>query len=109
MVFKATFNNISAISWHTVLLMEETGFSGIQLNIQVKTRQLTLSATVPEEFKGEVTGLMGNFDGDKTNEYILPNGTIKFTYLLYPQMLCEFHQKCINRVFFLLFSLYFDF
>ena len=26
----------------------------------------------------------------------------KFTYLLYPQMLCEFHQNCINRVFFLL-------
>ena len=26
----------------------------------------------------------------------------KFTYLLYPQMLCEFHQKCISRVFFLL-------
>ena len=51
-------------------------FSGIQLNIQVKTRQLTLSATVPDEFKGDVTGLMGNFDGDKTNEYILPNGTI---------------------------------
>jgi len=33
----------------------------------------------------------------------------KFTYLLYPQMLCEFHQKCINRVFFLLFFLYFVF
>jgi hypothetical protein len=25
MVFKATFNNISAISWQSVLLMEETG------------------------------------------------------------------------------------
>ena len=25
MVFNATFNNISAISWQSVLLMEETG------------------------------------------------------------------------------------
>jgi len=25
MVFNATFNNISAISWHSVLLVEETG------------------------------------------------------------------------------------
>ncbi|CAG2254068.1 MUC4 [Mytilus edulis] len=50
--------------------------SGIQLNFQVKTRQLTLSASVPEDFKGQVQGLMGNFDGDKTNEFILPNGNV---------------------------------
>jgi hypothetical protein len=35
-----------------------------------------IGTTVPEELKGEVTGLMGNFDGNKTNEYILQNGTI---------------------------------
>jgi hypothetical protein len=28
MVFNATFNNISAISWRSVLLVEETGGSG---------------------------------------------------------------------------------
>ena len=28
MVFKATFNNISVISWLSVLLVEETGVSG---------------------------------------------------------------------------------
>ena len=28
MVFNATFNNISAISWGLVLLLEETGGSG---------------------------------------------------------------------------------
>ena len=28
MVFKATFNNISAISWGSVLLVEETGVPG---------------------------------------------------------------------------------
>jgi hypothetical protein len=28
MVFKATFNNISAISWRSVLLVEETGLPG---------------------------------------------------------------------------------
>ena len=28
MVFNATFNNISVISWRSVLLMEETGESG---------------------------------------------------------------------------------
>jgi hypothetical protein len=28
LVFKATFNNISVISWRSVLLMEETGVPG---------------------------------------------------------------------------------
>ena len=28
MVFNATFNNISAISWWSILLVEETGVSG---------------------------------------------------------------------------------
>jgi hypothetical protein len=28
MVFNATFNNISAISWQSVLLVEETGVHG---------------------------------------------------------------------------------
>jgi len=28
MVFNATFNNISAISWRLVLLVDETGVSG---------------------------------------------------------------------------------
>jgi hypothetical protein len=28
MVFNATFNNISAISWRTALLVEETGVPG---------------------------------------------------------------------------------
>jgi len=28
MVFKATFNNISVISWQSVLLVEETGVPG---------------------------------------------------------------------------------
>jgi len=29
MVFNATFNNISAISWRSVFLVEETGVSGV--------------------------------------------------------------------------------
>jgi hypothetical protein len=33
MVFKATFNNISVISWQSVLLVEETGVPGENLVI----------------------------------------------------------------------------
>jgi len=35
MVFNATFNNISAISWRSVLLLEETGVLGKNYHPQV--------------------------------------------------------------------------
>jgi hypothetical protein len=51
-------------------------YSEIEIKIQVKTRQLTLSTTISEQYKGQVQGLMGNFDGDPNNDFILPNGTV---------------------------------
>jgi hypothetical protein len=45
MVFNATFNNISAISWRSVLLVEETGVPGENHQAAVSHRQ-TLSHNV---------------------------------------------------------------
>lgn len=50
--------------------------SEIEIKIQVKTLQLALSTTIPEEYKGQVKGLMGDFDGDPDNDFILPDGTV---------------------------------
>jgi hypothetical protein len=36
MVFNATFNNLSAISWQSVLFMEETGVPGEYKHIRIK-------------------------------------------------------------------------
>ena len=36
MVFNATFNNLSAISWQSVLFMEETGVHGEYKHIRIK-------------------------------------------------------------------------
>ena len=38
-------------------------------------RFLTCESVVSEDYKGNVSGLMGNFDGDKDNDFILPDGT----------------------------------
>jgi hypothetical protein len=51
-------------------------YSEIEIKIQVKSRQLTMSTTISEQYKGQVQGLMGNFDGDPNNDFILPNGTV---------------------------------
>lgn len=33
---------------------------------------------VDERYNGKVVGLMGNFDGNSTNDFVLPNNTILF-------------------------------
>ena len=45
MVFNATFNNISVISWQSVLLVEETGIPG-ENHRPVASHRQTLSHTV---------------------------------------------------------------
>ena len=45
MVFNATFNNISVISWQSVLLVEETGIPE-ENNQPAATQRLTLSHKV---------------------------------------------------------------
>lgn len=32
--------------------------------------------TLPNQYKGLVRGLCGNFDGNKRNDFMLPNGTV---------------------------------
>jgi hypothetical protein len=47
MVFNATFNNISAISWRLVLLVEETGES--QSQVTDKLYRIIMYRVVPDE------------------------------------------------------------
>lgn len=36
-----------------------------------------MSTGIPEEdFKNQTTGLLGNFDGNRNNDFILPDGTV---------------------------------
>jgi hypothetical protein len=51
MVFNTTFNNISVISWQSVLLVEETGVSG-----ETTDPEKRLSFFSKFEFIGEVFG-----------------------------------------------------
>jgi carbamoylphosphate synthase small subunit len=53
MVFNTTFNNISVISWQSVLLVEETGGPGeneILLKVVLNTITLTLHACLFKEY-----------------------------------------------------------
>lgn len=37
---------------------------------------LTVGLAVPDRFKGSVSGLVGNYDGNKDNDFQLPDGRV---------------------------------
>ena len=64
MVFNATFNNISAISWQLVLLVEETRVSG-ENHRPVASHRQTLSHNVLSS-RPSLSGIRThNFSGDR--------------------------------------------
>ena len=64
MVFKTTFNNISAISWQSVLLVEETGVSG-ENHRPVASHRQTLSHNVLSSTPSLSGIRTHNFSGDR--------------------------------------------
>ncbi|XP_055860394.1 mucin-4-like [Biomphalaria glabrata] len=50
--------------------------STISLNFFVGVKNLEISVDIPKSYKGNTTGLMGNFNGDPHDDFKLQNGTI---------------------------------
>ena len=48
--------------------------TGINLEISIISRMLHLIISIPEEFKGTVSGLVGNWDDNPENDLMLPDG-----------------------------------
>jgi len=78
-------------------------FVGVKYVFSVKAKTLSLETSVPSEFNGTLRGLLGNFDGDMTNDYILPDETVleyknyteRELYYNFGQH-CKFALMCIN-------------
>ncbi|XP_059169978.1 uncharacterized protein LOC131951651 [Physella acuta] len=50
--------------------------SGISLKVHVGMKILEFSIDVSTDLKGKFKGLMGNFNGNKSDDFILPDGTV---------------------------------
>ena len=49
--------------------------NGISVTISLSFGLLSFVASLPQEFQGITTGLLGNFNGDIEDDYMYPNGT----------------------------------
>lgn len=49
---------------------------GIGLTTKISSGILSFVLTVPEEMNGTTEGLVGNFNGNITDDFIYPNGTV---------------------------------
>ncbi|XP_060067948.1 mucin-like protein [Ylistrum balloti] len=68
-------NQINAVRLEDTLFLGLIN-SDISLRFQVSARMLSISPSIPEGFRGSLTGLLGNFNGNPNDDFIFPNGTI---------------------------------
>jgi hypothetical protein len=56
--------------------IESTFSNGISITVTLLSGLLNVVAVLPQEFMGRTQGLLGNFNGNATDDFIYPNGTM---------------------------------
>uniref|UniRef100_A0A2C9KBW4 Cubilin n=1 Tax=Biomphalaria glabrata TaxID=6526 RepID=A0A2C9KBW4_BIOGL len=57
--------------------MVVAGFpSGVSIKVYIAAKSLLIEYNVPKEYENFTVGLLGNFNGNTDDEFILPNGTV---------------------------------
>ena len=74
------------------------------MTVYVGIRNLEFSVDIPTSLKGKALGLLGNFDGVKMNDFILPNKTqlANGSVDTEREILDNFANPCKLSIFFLL-------
>uniref|UniRef100_A0A8W8NAK6 Uncharacterized protein n=1 Tax=Magallana gigas TaxID=29159 RepID=A0A8W8NAK6_MAGGI len=65
-----------SVRWENNTLAASFLQTSIIVKVSLGVRFLISEVVVDSEYGGHAKGLMGNFDGNPTNDFILPNGTI---------------------------------
>ena len=56
--------------------IESTFSDGISVTVTLLSGLLNVVAALPQQFMGQTQGLLGNFNGNATDDFIYPNGTL---------------------------------
>ncbi|KAH9523898.1 hypothetical protein Btru_047351 [Bulinus truncatus] len=66
---------------------------GASITVHVAIKSLFIEVEVPKSFRNKTMGLLGNFNEDKNDEFILPDGTVLPTNLTERQIYQQFAPK----------------
>ena len=76
----------------------EASFSnGVSVIVTLSHGILSYVAALPQEFTGETKGLLGNYNGNDTDDLRFPNGSLLDTGAS-NRMIHEFGQTCENKI-----------
>ncbi|XP_059152070.1 uncharacterized protein LOC131938174 [Physella acuta] len=68
---------------------------GVTIQVHVAVRSLTIVTEVPIDLQGETKGLLGNFNGNMTDEFILPDGVVLSANLTERELFQQFSQAWV--------------
>ena len=66
----------------------------VSLTISVASKSLDVSVTMPLTYQNMTRGLMGNFNGQPDDDFVLPDGTILASNLTERQIFETFGKQC---------------
>ncbi|XP_059161297.1 uncharacterized protein LOC131944591 [Physella acuta] len=66
---------------------------GVTIHVHVAVKSLEIMFEVPKDLQGKTRGLLGNFNGDKTDEFITPDGQVLSANLSEREIFQQFSQK----------------
>lgn len=69
-------------------------FAGIEMTFSVSFKSLAFSISIPNTYKSHTRGLLGNFNGLKDDDFVLPNGTILNPNITDQQIFHDYGVKC---------------
>ena len=56
--------------------LEVTFISGVAVDVNLQVGLLSFIVRLPQQFLGQARGLLGNLDGNATNDFVYRNGTM---------------------------------
>lgn len=67
---------------------------GIDITVTVSFKSLEIAIALPMAFQNQTRGLLGNFNGIKDDDFVLPNGTTLRSNLTDRQIFYLFGNEC---------------
>ena len=90
-------NNTVDVNRTSNTSLEVTFISGVAVDVNLQVGLLSFVVRLPDQFMGQARGLLGNLDGDASNEFVYRNGTM-IPDTSTDRQIHGFGQSCEHRI-----------